>query len=522
MKYEFKTRCVDLATGGKYVVILNNVDAKRLDVDNLDRIRLSRDGKKSISAVINLTEHYVKPGELGLFKDATDALKLKKGQKINVEPVQKPASVSMIKKKMNGFPLNSNEMDQIIGDIMNGNLSDVETTAFMTTLCIRDLNRDETLSLTRSILKSGTTLDLKRRPILDKHCTGGVPGNRTSMLIVPIIAAAGLTIPKTSSRSITSPAGTADSMEVLAPVCLSEEDITRIVNKINGCLAWGGAVNLAAADDKLIRIRHPLSLDPKGVLLASILAKKKAVGATHVLIDIPMGKGSKIQTKSEADQLASDFMDLGSKLGIQVECIITPGYDPIGSAIGPALEAREVMRILHGDKVSAELKEKSLIMAGILFEMVGKAQRGAGRALAGKILGSGDALKKMKEIIEMQGGDPKIRANEIAVGDYTVDIEAKDAGRIHFMNNHSICTIARAAGAPSDKGAGIYLYADKGDKIKKGQKLMTIYAESERKLTIAQELAERFYPLEMDKIILEEYGVEQRPHFYEAKDYPKK
>jgi AMP phosphorylase len=510
MNYELKAKCVDLAAGGKFVVVLNNSDAQAMDVKHLDRVRLTKDGGKAISAVINISEHYVKQGNIGVFKDATDALKIKNGQRLIVEPIDKPFSVSLIKKKMEGIPLSASEIDNIIVDIMNGNLSEIETTAFLTTLCIRDLNRDETLALTNSIVNSGTTLNFKRRPIVDKHCAGGVPGNRTSMIIVPIIAAAGLTIPKTSSRAITSPSGTADSMEVLAPVCLSEKEITEVVNKTNGCLVWGGAVNLAAADDKLIKIRHPLDLDPKGVLLASILAKKKAVGATHVLIDIPMGKGSKVQTKSEADELAGEFMDLGSRLGMEIECIITPGYDPVGSAIGPALEAREVMRILQGEKVSSELREKSLVMAGILFEMVGKAPRGSGRSLANKILGSGEALKKMREIIGAQGGDPKVKANEIAIGSNFVDVFAKEEGRIHFMNNKSISAIARAAGAPADKGAGIYLHVDKGDKIKKGQKLFTIYAESERKLTLAQEMAETFYPLEMDRIILKEYGVEEK------------
>ena len=510
MNYELKAKCVDLAAGGKFVVVLNNSDAQAMDVKHLDRVRLTKDGGKAISAVINISEHYVKQGNIGVFKDATDALKIKNGQKLIVEPIDKPFSVSLIKKKMEGIPLSASEIDNIIVDIMNGNLSEIEATAFLTTLCIRDLNRDETLALTNSIVNSGTTLNFKRRPIVDKHCAGGVPGNRTSMIIVPIIAAAGLTIPKTSSRAITSPSGTADSMEVLAPVCLSEKEITEVVNKTNGCLVWGGAVNLAAADDKLIKIRHPLDLDPKGVLLASILAKKKAVGATHVLIDIPMGKGSKVQTKSEGDELASEFMDLGSRLGMEIECIITPGYDPVGSAIGPALEAREVMRILQGEKVSSELREKSLVMAGILLEMVGKAPRGSGRSLANKILGSGEALKKMREIIGAQGGDPKVKANEIAIGSNFVDVFAKEEGRIHFMNNKSISAIARAAGAPADKGAGIYLHVDKGDKIKKGQKLFTIYAESERKLTLAQEMAETFYPLEMDRIILEEYGVAEK------------
>jgi AMP phosphorylase len=380
---------------------------------------------------------------------------------------------------------------------------------------IRGLNDNETVALTKAIVNSGTTLDLKRRPILDKHCIGGVPGNRTTMLIVPIVAAAGLTIPKTSSRSITSPAGTADSMAVLAPVCFNEAEITDIVTKANGCIVWGGGVNLAAADDKLIKIRHPLNLDPRGVLLASILAKKKAVGATHVLVDIPMGKGAKIATRDEAAILANEFMNIGSRLGMEIQCIVTPGYDPVGKAVGPGLEAREILRILNGETVSPDLLEKSLVMAGLLLEAGGAAKQGMGRQMAAEILQSGKALAKMREIISLQGGNPDVKPGDIHIGDKTYDFIAQESGRIHFINVKHISTIARAAGAPVDAGAGIYLYAEKGDKIVKGEKVFTVYSESERKLAAAQELCEKLQPVEMEKIILGGYSTETKPHVIE-------
>lgn len=351
-------------------------------------------------------------------------------------------------------------------------------------------------------------------PMFIHNCLGGVPGNRTTMIIVPIVAAAGLTIPKTSSRSITSPAGTADTMSVLCRVDLTEEEITEIVNEANGCIAWGGAVNLAAADDKLIRLRHPLSLDPPGVMIASILAKKKAVGATHVLIDLPMGKGCKVVVKKQADALASDFILLGSKLGMEIECIVTPGYDPIGAAVGPALEAREVLRILNGEKVSAELTEKSLVMSGILLEMGGACKQDQGRLMAQKILESGRALEKMRQIIHLQGGNPNMKAEDVQIGTKTLDVTAREEGRIHYVNIHTISAIARAAGAPHDLGAGIYLYVEKGDKISKGDKLFTIFAESQRKLEAAREVVQAEYPIELEKIILGKY-LSQKPHLYE-------
>lgn len=516
MKYKFKVKPIDLTTGGGSIVALNEYDAEDLNISLMDRVILSFNRKEK-TALVDLTKGFVKKGEIGVFSEVAKKLKIKKGDTVFLEPIEKPPTVSMIKKKIDGIALSKEEIESIIKDVMNESLSDVELTAFITSIYIRGLSSDETVYLTKAIVNSGNVLTFKKRPIMGKHCIGGVPGNKTTMLIVPIVAAAGLTIPKTSSRAITSPAGTADTMEVLAPVALNMDQIVDVVSKSNGCIVWGGAVNLAAADDKLIKIRHPLRMDPRGVLLASILSKKKAEGATHVLVDLPIGKGAKLSTKHEADQLAREFMDLGLRLDMEVQCIITPGYDPIGMAVGPALEAKEILRILQGEKVSMDLIEKSLVMAGILLEIGEKAGPGKGRLMAQKILERGEAYKKMQEIIKLQGGNPKIKPKDIKIGSKKLDIIAKSNGRIHYMDVHDFSAIGRAAGAPKDKGAGIYFYVEKGDKIKKGQKIFTIYAESERKLDAAKELYEKLCPVELEKVILGKLSTETKPHVFDIK-----
>ncbi|NYZ79668.1 AMP phosphorylase [Candidatus Micrarchaeota archaeon] len=514
MKYDFKVKTIDVTAGGKNTVVLFKDDAADIDVSEMDRVKITTDGKEAI-ALVQLTHTYVKEGQIASFAELTKKLSLKTGQTVRIEPVDKPASVAFIKKKLDGGELSENEISEIITGLMKDELSEVELTAFIVGSYIRGLNYPETISLTKNILASGTTLNIKRKPIMDKHCIGGVPGNKTSMIIVPIVAAAGLTIPKTSSRSITSPAGTADCMEVLAPVTLDEKEIEKVVLKTNGCIVWGGGVNLAAADDKLIKIRNPLKLDPRGMLLASILAKKKAVGATHVLIDIPVGVGTKMAGHHDAELLARDFMDLGTKLDMEVHCILTPGYDPIGFAVGPAIEAREVLKILSGENVSADLIEKGVVMSGLLLEMGGKAKEGEGKALAETILSSGKALEKFREIIGAQGGNAKVKPDDIHIAPKKMDVVATDTGRVHLIEIGVINSIARLAGAPKDPSAGLYMYAEKGDKILKGQKLMTIYAESDRKLDAARELFEKSAPFEMDKMILGEYSTEQKPYVYE-------
>jgi AMP phosphorylase len=508
----FKAKIIDVITGGKNIIVLTSSDATDIGVDPLDRVKVTY-RNRSITAIVDFTTASVKPGEVGLFVDSAEKLGIKNKVTVHLELMDRPVSTRYIRMKMDKKILSTQQINAIINDLMNDSLSDVELTAFITALYINGMTEEETIALTKAIVNTGSSLKFNK-PVFSKHSIGGVPGNRTTTIIVPIIAAAGLTIPKTSSRAITSPAGTADTMEVLAPVNLTKSQIENVVRKTKGCIVWGGAVNLAAADDKLIRVRHPLKLDPKGVLLASILAKKKAEGATHVLVDIPIGRGAKIYTKSQAEELSKDFIALGIKLDMEVQCIITPGYDPIGAAIGPALEARETMRILEGEKVSHDLIKKSLIMAGILLEMAGKASPGKGMAMAEEILASGKALAKMREIIKAQGGNPRITSRDIKIGSKMNAIQSKEAGRIHFINTDTISAIAIAAGAPNDKGAGVYMHVEKGDKIKKGDRLFTIYSDSKGKLDEAIEIAETRQVIDMDRVILGRTSSRRRPYVY--------
>jgi len=379
-----------------------------------------------------------------------------------------------------------------VKDVVEGNLTDIEITAFVTALHAHGISIEEAVGLTNSMVKTGETLKLKRKYILDKHSIGGTCGDKTSLILVPIIAATGFTIPKTSSRAITSAAGTADKAEVLMPVSLEIEEMKRVVEKTNGCLVWGGALHLAPADDIFIKIEYPLGIDP--LLFPSIMSKKKAIGSTHLVIDIPTGRGTKVKTIGDANYLGKDFIELGKRLGIKVAVAITNGEKPIGRCVGPALEAREALEIFMRKrwKDVEDQIDKAIDIAGILLNMVGVKNS---REVALKALKSGKAEKKMREIIEMQGGDPKVRPKDIEVGENTLDFVANSNGSIIWMDTHSIVEIARLAGAPKDKGAGVYIWKKVGEKVKKGERIFTVYAEKERKL----ENVERY--LEEKKVV---------------------
>jgi putative thymidine phosphorylase len=426
-----------------------------------------------------------------------DELKGKSGESITLTVESKPKSIQYIKKKLKGNKLDYNEIHTIIKDIVDNKLTNIEMTYFVASTYIHELTINETVDLTNAIINTGTVLKINRYPIVDKHCIGGVAGNRTTMVVVPILAAAGLIMPKTSSRSITSPAGTADTMEVLCNVSFDTKQLKKIINKTNACMVWGGAVNLAPADDKIIKVEHPVSLDPVGQLLASILAKKKSVSTTHLLIDIPVGKGAKIEHRRDAEKLKRRFEIIGKKLGFVLKVVITDGKQPIGNGIGPALEARDVLKVfLNARDAPQDLKEKSIEIAGEILELAKKVKKGYGQKLAKDLVESGMAYKKFIEIIKAQGGK-EITPDKIKIGKYKHNIRAKKDGTINHINGKAISKIAKIAGAPKDQGAGIYLNVHLKYKVKKGDILYTIYSDSKEKLKYALHVTEELNDIEI-------------------------
>ncbi|MFH1294826.1 MAG: thymidine phosphorylase, partial [Candidatus Aenigmatarchaeota archaeon] len=365
-------------------------------------------------------------------------------------------------------------------------LSDIEMTAFVIGLHTHGLSITEAKNMSEAMTRGGQQLRFGNKAIFDKHSIGGCPGDKTSMMLVPIIASAGMTIPKTSSRSITSPAGTADKMECMCPVDLSIDDIRRVVKKTSGCLVWGGAVNLSPADDLFIKIEYPLCIDP--LLLPSVMSKKKAVGAKYLVIDIPTGMGDKIKAPSEAQELGYKFIQLGREMGIKVNCVSSFGGQPIGYGIGPALEAREALATISraNRQVPWDLMGKVFHIASHLMAFKG-ISNGEDKAL--QLWKTGKAEKKLREIIAAQGGDPKIKPSDIPIGNHVASVASAKNGKVLWINNKVIIQLAREAGAPKDKGAGILLHRKLNSNVKKGDKLFEIYAEKGYKLTSALKLA---------------------------------
>ena len=482
-------------TGRDHIVFIHSSESGMADEESgYVRIRSAKGyaGAKAIP-----TETLVKPGEIGIPKHLLEYLNVSDGDQVNIQPRSRPAGYQAIRKKYHGHKWTKEDIQTILEQINNRMLSDLEVASFALAQQFRTLDLDEIEHLSRGIAFYGETLEFDE-PVFDKHSIGGLPGNKVSLVIVPIIAAMGLLIPKTSSRAITSPSGTADTMEVLAPVSFSAEEILEIAPKTRGMIVWGGTMDLVPVDDMIIeRAERPLSLDPPSLIVSSILSKKISMSVKNLVLDMPVGKGTKVEKKSDAFELANIFVEIGRRVGVRVECALTYGNQPLGHAIGPVLEAKEAILTLMG-KGPTSVREKSEELAGILLELGGLAQKGRGVNLAEEVLQNGKAWEKFKEIIAAQGGNPDLKIDDLPLGQYTANIEAPRDGYIVEISNRAVKLLARTLGAPSAKGAGIYLHHKIGDFVRKGETLATFYAEREGPLDEALKLvhSRKFYTLE--------------------------
>lgn len=451
------------------------------------RIKVTYKNNSIIATLNTIDSQLLALDEASLSNYAWELLGLKEGDDIYLSHPEPLRSLRYIRSKIYGNELQKKEMTAIVADIAAGYHSDVHISAFVTACAGGRLNKMEIRDLTRAMINVGERLTWPSAVVVDKHCVGGLPGNRTSLIVVPIVTAYGLTMPKTSSRAITSPAGTADTMEVLAPVNLNLNAMRKVVEQENGCIVWGGTVTLSPADDILIRIEHTLDLDTEGQLVASILSKKIAAGSSHIIIDLPVGPTAKARNWQIAGLLKDALESIGKNFDVKIRAIFTDGLQPVGRGIGPSLEAKDVLAVLQNDKhAPQDLRERSLMLAGQVLEFSKDVLPGTGAKLAQTILDSGQAWKKFQAICRAQGGlfEPTVAA-------YTKEITANVAGRVMQIDNRRLARLAKLAGAPNSKAAGVELLTPLNTIISKGQPLFVIHAETPGELKYALSFLEQ-------------------------------
>jgi thymidine phosphorylase len=439
-------------------------------------------GRRHLLAILHRVQgEWLAPDEIAMSDVAWTLLRAREGEEVVVRHPPVLDSLRHLRAKVYGARLDYDAMHALMDDVAHSRLTDIQLAAFVTACSGGRLDIDETVALTRAMVDVGERIDWSVAPVMDKHCVGGLPGNRTTLLVVPIVAACGVVMPKTSSRAITSPAGTADTMETLAPVALELAAVRQVVEREGGCIAWGGAMQLSPADDVLIRVERPLNLDSEGQLVASILSKKAAVGSQRVLIDMPVGPTAKVRGAAAAESLSRNLVAVGAALGLQVRTVQTDGSQPVGRGIGPALEARDVLAVLERQPdAPQDLRDRALLLAGHVLEMAGKAEAGAGEAMARQALDEGRAHAKFVAICEAQGG---LRTPPRAA--HTQVITAPAGGVVRAIDNRLIARAAKLAGAPHNAAAGAYLQVHVGDRVETGQPLFTLHADSPGELAYA-------------------------------------
>ena len=440
-------------------------------------------GDRSIIATLDIVKgDLLSHQKAGLSEAAWLLLKAAEGEKATFRHAPAVDSMSYVRGKLYGKAFTERGANDIIRDISAGRYSDIQLSAYVTACAASNLSLDETIHITRAMVDVGRHIKWgPGRIIVDKHCVGGLPGNRTTPIVVAIVAANGLTMPKTSSRAITSPAGTADTMETLTEVNLDFDRMRDVVDQHGGCLAWGGSVSLSPSDDIIIRVERALDLDSEGQLVASVISKKVAAGSTHVLIDIPVGPTAKVRSAELAERLAMQLTSTGAALGLTVRTMLTDGSQPVGVGIGPALEARDLLAVLQNQPESSqELRRRALALAAVLLEMGEACEVGGGMALAVRTLASGLAWQKFQAICDAQGG---MKIPPLAA--HTRTLLAPRRGVVAMLNNRVISRLASLAGAPSAPAAGISMHVRLGDVVDVGQPLMTLHAEAMGELEYA-------------------------------------
>lgn len=449
------------------------------------QVLLMAGGREVMATLYQIGDGLIAPGDAGLSEAAWQRLGVAEGDQVSIRHPPALESLSNVRRRIHGNRLDASAVNGIIRDISAGRYTDVHLSAFITACSAFPLDLDEVVHLTRAMVQVGERLDWGSEMVIDKHSIGGLPGNRTTPIVVAIVAAHGLVIPKTSSRAITSPSGTADTMETLTTVDLDIPAMRRVVEREGGCLVWGGAVQLSPADDVLIRVERVLDIDTEGQLIASVLSKKLAAGSTHVVLDIPVGPTAKVRSDEDAAAITDALTAVAKACGLEVACIRTDGGQPVGRGIGPALEARDVLAVLQGEAhAPADLRRRACLLAGAALELAGACGQGAGVAIAEATLADGRAWRKFVAICEAQGGLKSPPTSAVSQ-----PVLASQAGRITSINNRTLARLAKLAGAPDDKAAGIELHVRLGAEVAAGEPLLTVHAEAPGELAYALEYA---------------------------------
>ena len=396
----------------------------------------------------------------------------------------------IILKKRSNLPLTDEELRFLISGYVNGDIPDYQVSALLMTIVFNGMNARELGTLTMAMAQSGNMVDLSNIDgiTVDKHSTGGV-GDKTTLIIGPLVAACGGKVAKMSGRGLGHTGGTIDKMESIPnlKVSLDQEAFINQVNTI-GLAVIGQSEGLAPADKKLYALRDVTgTVDSIPLIASSVMSKKLASGAQAILLDVKVGSGAFMKTIDDARALAKAMVDIGTENGRSVKAVLTDMDRPLGHAIGNALEIREVINTLKGHGPE-DLTHECLIMAAHMLVLSQICDYETALSRVQEALNSGAALERLRMMIDAQGGNSRVLDDEslLAIGKFTYDVTAPQDGYITHMNTEQcgIASVMLGAGrtvkdGPIDYSAGIVMHKKTGDDVRAGESIATLYASHE-------------------------------------------
>lgn len=406
--------------------------------------------------------------------------------------------IDIIQKKKQGEALTEEEIRFFVNGITDGSVPDYQAAALLMAICFKDMNKEEAFLLTDAMHHSGATIDLSgvNGPTVDKHSTGGV-GDKVSLIVGPIAAALGCKVAKMSGKGLGHTGGTLDKLESIPGFCINL-DRALFETQVNaiGLSIISQTEALAPADKKLYALRDVTATVQNTALIASsIMSKKLASGSQNIVLDVKVGSGAFMKTLDDARELASLMVEIGQKAGRNVKAVLSNMDLPLGYHIGNSLEVKEAIEVLNG-RGPEDLKELCFTIAALMYGSCFQKTMEESRLAVEEVVRSGKALEKLAEMVKWQRGDPNLiyHPDAFPTAAFILPVRAPQDGYLSAMDTEAVGTAATLLGAGREKknshidyAAGIVLHVKPGDKVRKGQSIASLRAETEEKLSPAAE-----------------------------------